>query len=93
MYIYDGPNTASPVLGTYTGINSPGTIWAPSGCITIRFTSDGSVTSPGWVAIIGCGTPPPPPTPTFRIAKEQFLFVKISTLYLIPIHILAMGTT
>ena len=66
MYIYDGPNTASPLLGTYTGTNSPGIILAQSGCITIRFTSDGSVTRSGWAAIIGCGTPvlpPPPPTP------------------------------
>jgi hypothetical protein len=60
MYIYDGPSTASPSLGTYTGINSPGTIWAPSGCITIRFTSDQSIRSLGWVANIGCGTLPLP---------------------------------
>ena len=59
MYIYNGPNTASPLLGTYTGTTSPGTISATSGCITIRFTSDVSVTASGWTATIGCGTPPP----------------------------------
>ncbi|MBM3429362.1 MAG: PKD domain-containing protein [Bacteroidetes bacterium] len=61
MTIYNGPSTASPVLGTYSGTNSPGIIVAPSGCITIRFTSDGSVVAAGWTATIACGTPPPSP--------------------------------
>ena len=59
--IYNGPSTASPGLGTYSGTNSPGIIVATSGCITIRFVSDGSVTGAGWTATIGCGTPPPSP--------------------------------
>jgi gliding motility-associated-like protein len=61
--IYNGPNTASPVMGTYAGTSNPGTVAATGTCITIRFTSDGSVTYPGWSATIGCGTPPPPPPP------------------------------
>ncbi len=67
MYIYDGPNTGSPLIGTYTGTNSPGTVVSTTGCITIRFTSDGSITRPGWAAAISCqacGAPPPPPPPT-----------------------------
>jgi hypothetical protein len=61
MYIYNGPNITFPLLGTYTGTNSPGTIVASSGCITVRFTSDGSFNNPGWAATIGCGNPPPNP--------------------------------
>jgi hypothetical protein len=61
MTIFNGPTTASPQLGTFSGTNSPGTIVALSGCITIRFTSDGSVVGAGWTATIGCGTPPPSP--------------------------------
>ena len=61
LTIYNGPSTASPILGSYSGANSPGTIVAVSGCITIRFTSDGSVVAAGWTATIGCGTPPPSP--------------------------------
>ena len=57
MYIYNGPNTASPLLGTYTGTTSPGTISATSGCITISFTSDFIITASGWVAAISCITP------------------------------------
>ncbi|MFT4903024.1 MAG: hypothetical protein ACI84S_000729, partial [Thalassomonas sp.] len=66
LYIYDGPNTASPLLGTYTGTSSPGVVGASGSCITIRFTSDFSITDPGWTATIGCGTPPPPPPPTVQ---------------------------
>ncbi|MDQ3193108.1 MAG: CUB domain-containing protein [Bacteroidota bacterium] len=54
IYIYDGPNTSSPIIGTYTGTTSPGTITSTSGCLTIRFTSDGSVTAAGWQAVISC---------------------------------------
>ncbi|MCD6069254.1 MAG: hypothetical protein K0S33_4080 [Bacteroidetes bacterium] len=60
--IYDGPTTGSPQIGpTYAGGNSPGTVTATGTCITIRFTTDGSVVAAGWSAGIGCGTPPPPP--------------------------------
>ena len=61
MYVYDGNSTAAPSLGTYTGTTSPGTVQATSsnssGCITIRFTSDGSTTSTGWAAAISCIVP------------------------------------
>jgi hypothetical protein len=41
---YDGPNTASPIIETWSGGDASGMSWsAPSGCITINFTSDGSV--------------------------------------------------
>ena len=61
VYIYNGPTTASPLIGTYAGSTSPGLVVASGTCLTIVFTSDGSVTYSGWVATIGCGTPPPPP--------------------------------
>ncbi len=62
MTIYDGPSTASPAIGTYNGTNSPGTVIGSGTCITIRFTSDGSVFSSGWAAAISCVTPLPPGT-------------------------------
>ena len=64
LYIYNGPSTASPLIGTYTGTNNPGTVVGTSGCITVRFTSDGSITAAGFTAAISCSTPPPPPTGT-----------------------------
>ncbi len=60
--LYDGPTIGSPVIGTWSGTNTPGVITSTnaSGCITLEFQSDGSTTRPGWAINITCGTPPPP---------------------------------
>lgn len=64
LMIHDGNSIASPQIGPdYTGTTSPGTVTASGTCITLEFTSDGSVTAAGWAATIGCGAPPPPPPP------------------------------
>ena len=62
LYIYDGNNTGAPLIGTYTGTGSPGVVTATNagGCLTFRFTSDGSVTYNGWAASISCVVPPAP---------------------------------
>ncbi len=62
--IFNGPNTSAPVLGTFSGTGNPGTITssAPGGCLTLRFTSDGSIPYAGWAALVNCGPPPPPPS-------------------------------
>lgn len=61
LYVYDGNTTAAPSLGAYTGTSGPGLVQATagnaSGCITIRFTSDGSTTAAGWIAAISCVVP------------------------------------
>lgn len=45
---YDGPTTASPLIATWSNGDASGMSWsAPSGCITINFTSDGSVSCNG----------------------------------------------
>ncbi|MCW8940218.1 MAG: CUB domain-containing protein, partial [Flavobacteriales bacterium] len=63
MYIYDGSSTASPLIGVYTGTNSPGTITSTTGCLTFDFASDFSATRAGWAATISCvPCPPAPPT-------------------------------
>jgi len=54
LFIYNGPSTSSPLLGTFTGTNSPGTITATSGCLTIRFSSDYTVNRGGWKAYVNC---------------------------------------
>ena len=62
LYIYNGNSTGAPLIGTYTGTTNPGTIVssAANGCLTFRFTSDGSVNYSGWAATINCVPPPPP---------------------------------
>ncbi len=61
LEVFDGNSVAAPSLGTFSGSTSPGTIQATpsnvSGCLTFRFTSDGSVVYPGWVAAISCIVP------------------------------------
>ena len=54
LSIYNGPNTASPLLGTFTGTTTPGTFLGTSGCLTFVFTSDIIVNAGGWVANISC---------------------------------------
>jgi subtilase family serine protease len=59
LYIYDGTSVSAPLIGTYTGNNSPGTIYASSGALTVRFTTDGSDTYAGFAATINCVTSVP----------------------------------
>src|SRR6056297_3155309 len=55
LTIYDGPNTGNPVLGVYDGNDLQGqTVTASGNCLTLTFSSDGSVTDPGWEAEISC---------------------------------------
>ena len=54
LRIYDGPTTASPLIGTYTGNVGPGLITSNNGCLTFRFTSDGIGRRTGWSADISC---------------------------------------
>ncbi|MBN1340564.1 MAG: PKD domain-containing protein [Bacteroidales bacterium] len=60
LKIYNGNNTSAPLLGTFCGTNSPGTIVASgaSGSLTFSFHSDYSVTEPGWSALISCQADP-----------------------------------
>jgi M6 family metalloprotease-like protein len=56
LNIYNGPSTSSPLIGTYCGNNTPGTVEStdPSGALTFRFHADGAVTGTGWEALITC---------------------------------------
>lgn len=55
--IYDGPSTAYPYLGRFTGTNSPGTIVSSGNSLTFFFRSDVSAVSSGWTANISCAGP------------------------------------
>ncbi len=56
LKIYDGSSTSSPLIGTYSGNDSPGTIvsTANDGGLTFNFTSDIWFSYAGWKAIISC---------------------------------------
>jgi hypothetical protein len=65
LFIYDGPNATSPLLGTYSGNILPPsfTSSAVSGQLTFRFTSDADTNDLGWIANVSCV-----PSPTINDA-------------------------
>lgn len=67
LYIYDGPNTSSPLLGAYNSSNAPNGFSHqasfqnnPSGCLTFVFKSNSTNQQAGWAGNISCGNPPQP---------------------------------
>ena len=56
LYIYDGPDTGSDLIGVYCNEAPPETITATNaeGALTFEFVSDGFVTKAGWEAEISC---------------------------------------
>ncbi len=56
MEIFDGSDINAPLLGSWCGTDSPGTVIAgtEAGTLTVRFYSNNSVTKPGWKALISC---------------------------------------
>ena len=52
VFVYDGPDDTYPVLATWWGNTLPPTITTTSGvgAMTVKFTSDGSITESGWSA-------------------------------------------
>ena len=64
LVVYNGPNSTSPLLGTFSGATVPGpfTSTHPTGALTFVFTSDASILGNGWAAVISCTTPSAPPS-------------------------------
>lgn len=58
LAIFDGPSTASNLLGVFCGTNNPGLITSTdvTGALTFVFHSDGASTDSGWVALLSCST-------------------------------------
>lgn len=56
LYVYDGPTTASALLGKFSGTTVPPsfTSSAPGGELTFKFTSDAVINGTGWIASISC---------------------------------------
>lgn len=56
LRIFNGPNILSGAIGTYCGVNSPGSITSShsSGALTFKFHSDEGVSALGWKAIVSC---------------------------------------
>ncbi|MBN4065710.1 M4 family metallopeptidase [Candidatus Amoebophilus asiaticus] len=86
LYVYDGPNTSSPLIGSYTGTSLPngGTIISSGGSITLRQYSDTYVNEPGFEVDWLCTYPSTPPVADFT-AKDtascsgEIFFTDLST--------------
>ncbi|HXB41295.1 MAG TPA: N-acetylmuramoyl-L-alanine amidase [Bacteroidia bacterium] len=50
LYVYNGPDIWSPLVGYYSGTTNPGTLIASTGTMTIEFRSDCATTATGWNA-------------------------------------------
>ncbi|NCA84598.1 MAG: PKD domain-containing protein [Clostridia bacterium] len=76
LKIYNGTSASAPLIGTYCGTTSPGTIEASNaeGALTFVFHSDYSVNKPGWKAEISCVEQLMPPVADFT-ADSTYTFV------------------
>lgn len=67
LYVFDGPTTASPLIGAYNSGTHPNGFFVqasfqgnPSGCLTLRFKSNATSEGTGWDANVACGNPQQP---------------------------------
>lgn len=67
LYVFDGPSISAPLLGAFNSATNPSGPYVaasflnnPSGCLTVRFRSDGANEGTGWVAKVACGNLPQP---------------------------------
>ena len=69
LFVYDGPTTSAPLLGTHNSVTDPNGFFHTAsfgnttGCLTFKFVSNATVSSGGWAANITCGNPPQPFSP------------------------------
>ncbi len=75
IYVFDGPNTNSPLMGVHNSVTDPNGFthtasWNnPTGCITVVFISDGANEGSGWEANVSCGNPAQP----FEVHIEAYI--------------------
>ncbi|HLP13114.1 MAG TPA: N-acetylmuramoyl-L-alanine amidase [Flavobacteriales bacterium] len=60
IFIYDGASTSAPLMGSWTGTTSPGTITSTGSSMLVEFRSDCSTTNAGWACNYTTGTIVPP---------------------------------
>jgi spore germination protein YaaH/PKD repeat protein len=73
LFVYNGNSTASPLIGAYQGMASPGSITASGNALTLRFKSDGATNKSGWKAIWSCSIDNMLPTTTIDQADSLWV--------------------
>jgi len=71
LFIFDGPTTASPLIGQYDGTNLPngGTIQSTYGPITLHQITDQGLTESGFELTWHCNIPSTPPVTNFTASE------------------------
>ena len=64
LFIHDGPDATYPLIGAYTGTNSPGVVTSTGSSLSIHFQADGNTTRPGFTAVWSCTADNVPPVTT-----------------------------
>ena len=54
LFLYNGSSVVAPLIGSYTGTNSPGTVTSGGQNLTLRFKSDGATVTFGFKAVKSC---------------------------------------
>ncbi|MCX8080018.1 MAG: glycosyl hydrolase family 18 protein [Bacteroidia bacterium] len=57
LWLYNGPNQSAPLIGAYTGTQSPGTFTAATNKVFLRFKSDAATNTFGFRIYKSCATP------------------------------------
>ncbi|MDY0101829.1 MAG: BACON domain-containing carbohydrate-binding protein [Lentimicrobium sp.] len=59
LKIYNGTSSSAPLMGTWCGSDSPGTVVSDNvnGALTFVFGSNNTITAPGWSANLSCVSP------------------------------------
>jgi spore germination protein YaaH len=71
LFIYDGTSITDPLIGAYTGTDSPGTFSTSTGSITFYWKSDGATVAAGWLADYVCNTTTTNPQPNFSLPANN----------------------
>ncbi len=73
LYIYDGPNTSSPLIGQFDGVNLPngGIIQSTFGSITIQQTTDEGLVKTGFQLTWQCNMPSTAPVAHFYASEMK----------------------
>jgi hypothetical protein len=82
LQIYNGTSVNAPLIGTYSGTTSPGTVTASSGAMTLRFTSNNWASETGWAAtwtcvLATCALPTNMSTANITDASAQFQWAPV----------------
>ncbi len=83
LYVYDGPSSASPLLGTYTGQTLPPVLTANSGTVTFVMHTDTNVSAAGfslqWSSAQPVPVPPSISVNTIPTCNATQLNINLST--------------